>query len=113
MLGALANSVATLRAAPDPDTVVSNIEKALGGRHDVLLGGADVASVQTGKQAQSDLGFAEAIAFPLLAVLAFFIFRGIAALPPIAVGGWPSSARSWCCGWSTWRCRCRSSPSTW
>jgi uncharacterized membrane protein YdfJ with MMPL/SSD domain len=32
-------------------------------------------------------GFAEAIAFPLLAILAFLIFRGIAALLPIAVGG--------------------------
>ncbi len=79
--------VATLRAAPDPNTGVSNIETALHGRSDVLLGGADVAGVQLGKQAQSDLGFAEAIAFPLLAILAFFIFRGVAALLPIAVGG--------------------------
>ena len=79
--------VATLRAAPDPDKVVADIETALHGRQDVLLGGADVASVQTGKQAGADLGFAEAIAFPLLAILAFFIFRGIAALLPIAVGG--------------------------
>ncbi len=78
---------ATLRAAPDPDTVVRNIEKALHGRPGVLLGGADVAGEQTGKQATSDLGFAEAIAFPLLAILAFFVFRGIAALLPIAVGG--------------------------
>ncbi len=79
--------VATLRAAPDPGTVVGNIETALHGRHDVLLGGGDVAGVQTGKQASADLGFAEALAFPLLAILAFFIFRGIAALLPIAVGG--------------------------
>ncbi len=78
---------ATLRAAPDPDTVVRNIEAALHGRPSVLLGGADVAGEQTGKQATSDLGFAEAVAFPLLAILAFFIFRGIAALLPIAVGG--------------------------
>jgi uncharacterized membrane protein YdfJ with MMPL/SSD domain len=56
-------------------------------RPDVLLGGADVAGVQLGKQAQADLGFAEAIAFPLLAILALFIFRGVAALLPIAVGG--------------------------
>ena len=79
--------VATLRAGPDPDTVESDIQKALHGRPDVLLGGGDVAGVQIGKQAQSDLGFAEAIAFPLLAILAFFIFRGVAALLPIAVGG--------------------------
>jgi uncharacterized membrane protein YdfJ with MMPL/SSD domain len=80
-------AVATLRAAADPATVVSDIQTALRGRHDVRLGGADVADVQVGKQAQADLGFAEAIAFPLLALLAFFIFRGAAALLPIAVGG--------------------------
>jgi RND superfamily putative drug exporter len=79
--------VATLRAAPDPGTVVSGVEAALHGRPGVLLGGGDVAGEQTGKQAQSDLGFAEALAFPLLAILAFLIFRGIAALLPIAVGG--------------------------
>jgi uncharacterized membrane protein YdfJ with MMPL/SSD domain len=79
--------VVTLRAAPDPDKVVSHIQTALRGRQDVLLGGTDVAGVQTAKQAQSDLGFAEAIAFPLLAILALFIFRGIAAVLPIAVGG--------------------------
>jgi RND superfamily putative drug exporter len=67
--------------------VVSDVQKALRGRPDVLLGGGDVAGVQIGKQAQADLGFAEAIAFPLLAILAFLIFRGIAALLPIAVGG--------------------------
>lgn len=43
--------------------------------------------MQTNKQAEADLGFAEAIALPLLAILAFFIFRGIAALLPLAVGG--------------------------
>ena len=79
--------VAMLRAAPDPDTVVSGIQTALGGRHDVLLGGADVGSVQTARQARSDLGFAEAVAFPLLVILALLIFRGTAATAPIAVGG--------------------------
>ena len=79
--------VATLRTAPDPDTVVSDIQAALKGRSDVRLGGADVAGQQIGKQATADLGLAEAIAFPLLAILAFFIFRGLAAVLPIAVGG--------------------------
>ncbi len=79
--------VATLRVAPDPATVVSDIQTALKGRSGVELGGGDVAGQQTGKQATADLGFAEAIAFPLLAILAFFIFRGLAALLPIAVGG--------------------------
>jgi len=79
--------VATLRAAPDPNAVVSGIQTALRGRHDVMLGGADVAGQETGKQAQQDLGLAEAIAFPLLTILALIIFRGVAALLPIAVGG--------------------------
>jgi uncharacterized membrane protein YdfJ with MMPL/SSD domain len=78
--------VAILQAGPDPNTVVSGLEQALHGRTDVLLGGADVAGAQLGQQAQADLGFAEAIAFPLLAILAFLIFRGVAALLPIAVG---------------------------
>ncbi len=77
---------ATLRSGGDPDPIVTNIEAALKGRHDVTLGGGDVAGSQTGKQAIMDLGFAEALAFPLLAILAFFIFRGIAALLPLAVG---------------------------
>lgn len=80
--------VVTLHSAPDPNKVVKDVQAALSGRHDVLLGGTDVANVQTNKQAQKDLAFAEAIAFPLLAILAFFIFRGLlAALLPIAVGG--------------------------
>ncbi len=79
--------VVTLRAAPDPDTVVGNIQQAVQGRHDVQLGGTDVVGLESGKQAGKDLGLAEAIAFPLLAILALLIFRGIAALLPVAVGG--------------------------
>ena len=68
------------------DDTVKRIEHALRGRSDVTLGGGDVAGVQTGKQATADLGFAELLAFPLLAILAFFIFRGVAALLPLGVG---------------------------
>ena len=53
----------------------------------MTLGGADVAGKQVGQQALSDLGFAEALAFPLLAILAVLIFRGVAALLPVAAGG--------------------------
>ncbi len=77
---------ATLRAGTDPDPIVSRIEGALHDRSDVVLGGADVAGSQIGEQALKDLGFAELLAFPLLAILAFVIFRGIAALLPLAVG---------------------------
>jgi uncharacterized membrane protein YdfJ with MMPL/SSD domain len=52
----------------------------------VQLGGADVALRQTNLQATKDLGFAELLAFPLLALLAFLIYRGVAALLPLGVG---------------------------
>ena len=78
---------ATLRSAPDPSTVVKAIQSSLQGRKDVLLGGSDVAGEQVGAQATTDLGFAELLAFPLLALLALGIFRGLAALLPIAVAG--------------------------
>jgi RND superfamily putative drug exporter len=77
----------TLRSAYDPVSVVSNITAALQGRRDVLLGGGDVAGKEISAQATSDLGFAELLAFPLLALLSWLIFRGVAALLPVAVGG--------------------------
>ena len=77
----------TLRSAPDPNAVVSAITTALHGRRGVLLGGSDVAGKEISSQATKDLGFAELLAFPLLAILALLIFRGVAALLPVAVGG--------------------------
>jgi uncharacterized membrane protein YdfJ with MMPL/SSD domain len=52
-----------------------------------LVGGSDVAGEQTGGQASSDLGVAELLAFPVLALISLLVFRGIAALLPVAVGG--------------------------
>jgi RND superfamily putative drug exporter len=52
----------------------------------VELGGNAVAQAQVGEQATSDLATAELIAFPLLALLTFLFFRGVAALLPLAVG---------------------------
>jgi uncharacterized membrane protein YdfJ with MMPL/SSD domain len=78
---------ATLRAGPDTDTGVNQITTALQGRHDVLLGGGDVAGKEVGDQALQDLALAEALAFPLLAIIAILIFRGPAALLPLASGG--------------------------
>jgi RND superfamily putative drug exporter len=77
----------TLRSGIDSDSGVSQVQAALRSRRDVTLGGADVAGQQVGQQALSDLGLAEAIAFPLLAILAWLIFRGVAALLPVAAGG--------------------------
>jgi RND superfamily putative drug exporter len=77
----------TLGSADDPDAVVGAVSSALHGRRGVQLGGSDVAGKEIGAQATKDLGFAELLAFPLLAILAWLIFRGVAALLPIAVGG--------------------------
>ena len=77
----------TLRSGPNPDTTVKAVESALHGHTDVILGGADVAGYQIGQQALADLGFAELLAFPLLFILALLIFRGVAAILPLAVGG--------------------------
>jgi uncharacterized membrane protein YdfJ with MMPL/SSD domain len=78
---------ATFRSRPNPDDVAKAIKSALKGRRDIRLGGPDVAGEQVGAQAGRDLGFAELLAFPLLALIALVIFRGVAALLPIAVGG--------------------------
>lgn len=78
---------AALRNGPNPNNVVKAIESALHGQKDVILGGADVTGYQIGQQALADLGFAELLAFPLLFILALFIFRGVAAVLPLVVGG--------------------------
>jgi uncharacterized membrane protein YdfJ with MMPL/SSD domain len=77
----------SLHSAPDPNAVVGAISTAIKGEHGVLLGGTDVAGKEVDTQASKDLGFAELLAFPLLALLAWVIFRGVAALLPVAVGG--------------------------
>ena len=77
----------TLRASSEPGVAVEALEGDFRGVSGVKLGGGDVAGRQVGQQASQDLGLAEALAFPLLALLAFFIFRGVAALLPITVGG--------------------------
>jgi uncharacterized membrane protein YdfJ with MMPL/SSD domain len=75
----------SLRARADPDSTVTAIAARI--PHQVLLGGSDVAGQQVGALASKDLGFAELIAFPLLTLLALLIFRGVAAVLPVAVGG--------------------------
>ncbi|HEY2656202.1 MAG TPA: MMPL family transporter [Solirubrobacteraceae bacterium] len=77
---------ATLRSAPYPNDVVKAIQARLAGHDGVLLGGNDVAQAQVNSQATHDLGFAELLAFPLLLILSVLIFRGVAAVLPLAVG---------------------------
>jgi len=57
---------------------------AIGG---VAMGGTALATVQVNSQVQHDLKFAEEIAFPLLFLLAFWVFRSlVAALLPLFCG---------------------------
>jgi uncharacterized membrane protein YdfJ with MMPL/SSD domain len=78
---------ASLRAGAVPETAVEKIVDRLEGQPGVLLGGSDVARAQITEQATADLTRAELLAFPILALLSLLIFRGVAALLPLVIGG--------------------------
>ena len=78
---------ATLRAHVDREAAVERLEDAFADRGDARLGGPDVAFVQVGQQASEDLAGSELLALPVLALLTFLFFRGIAAALPLAIGG--------------------------
>jgi uncharacterized membrane protein YdfJ with MMPL/SSD domain len=62
---------------------VSDLARSLPG----IVGGVSLANDQVGKQSERDLLRAELIAFPLLLLLALWVFRGlVAALLPVAAG---------------------------
>ena len=66
---------------------VEHVRPQLAGS-DVRLGGNDVAFHEITKRTSSDLARAEALAFPLLLLLSFWVFRGlVAATLPLLVGG--------------------------
>jgi uncharacterized membrane protein YdfJ with MMPL/SSD domain len=70
------------------DRAAKRIEKRFKGEQSVLLGGGVIGYEQVGRTVEEDLVRAEMIAFPLLLVLAFWVFRGlVAALLPPLVGG--------------------------
>jgi uncharacterized membrane protein YdfJ with MMPL/SSD domain len=78
---------ATLKAEADDFDVADRIESELEAVRGVALGGPAVVNAQTREQVRSDLGRGELLAFPILAVLAFFFFRGgRAAALPLIVG---------------------------
>src|SRR3954447_18101711 len=53
----------------------------------VTLGGKEIAGNQVGDQVSEDIARAEILAFPILLLLSFFVFRSlVAALLPLAVG---------------------------
>jgi uncharacterized membrane protein YdfJ with MMPL/SSD domain len=85
--GASALLAATLHAGVDEHTAAEHVKALFASDGAVKLGGATIAGREVGAQATKDLGLAEALAFPLIAILALLFFRGVAALLPLAVGG--------------------------
>jgi RND superfamily putative drug exporter len=77
---------ALLRADATQGSAVKRLTSDFKNDHAVLLGGDAVAAQQASQQATRDLALGELITFPLLVLLALLIFRGIAALLPLAVG---------------------------
>ena len=70
------------------DRTAKRIEKLFEDDDHVQLGGGVIGFEQVGRIVEEDLLRAELIAFPLLLVLAFWVFRGfVAALLPPFVGG--------------------------
>jgi RND superfamily putative drug exporter len=63
------------------------VNRRLAGIGGVAMGGAALATVQVTHQIQDDLTFAEELAFPVLFLLALWVFRSlVAALLPIVCG---------------------------
>lgn len=84
----LAAITASLRSNANSDDVARAVRTAFSGQHSVRVGGSSLAGLEYGERVASDLGRAELFAFPLLLILAIWIFRGlIAALVPMLVGG--------------------------
>ncbi|HEY2052926.1 MAG TPA: MMPL family transporter [Solirubrobacterales bacterium] len=77
---------ATISSAASESGVAESLQEHVD-EPGVELGGNAIAQAQVGEQATTDLATAELIAFPLLALLTFLFFRGVAALLPLAVGG--------------------------
>jgi uncharacterized membrane protein YdfJ with MMPL/SSD domain len=77
---------ATVLTSASESDVAESVIDHFDGEAGVEVGGNAVAQAQVGEQATTDLATAELIAFPLLALLTFLFFRGIAALLPLAVG---------------------------
>jgi RND superfamily putative drug exporter len=76
----------SLRASADEHNAAEHLKSLFANNRSVQLGGNTIAGREVGAQASKDLGLAELLAFPLIALLALLIFRGWAALLPVAVG---------------------------
>jgi RND superfamily putative drug exporter len=76
----------TLAADADDDAVAESVLDTFDGQSDVTVGGSALVGVQLGATVSEDLGRAEMMAFPILALLSLLFFRGRAALMPLVVG---------------------------
>jgi RND superfamily putative drug exporter len=76
----------TIRASASDSDVAAAAVSAFSGDRAVSVGGSAVAAKQVGSTITKDLGFAEALAAPLLILLSILLFRGRAALMPVVVG---------------------------
>ena len=84
--GTQALVLATLDADADEEAVAESVLETYDGQDDVAVGGSAVIGLQLGDTVSEDLGRAELMAFPLLALLSVLFFRGRAALMPLVVG---------------------------
>jgi uncharacterized membrane protein YdfJ with MMPL/SSD domain len=68
-------------------SVAERLDKRFSDQPDVKLGGPIVSNWEAGKVIRDDLTRAELFAFPLILIVAFFVFRGVvAALLPLFCG---------------------------
>jgi uncharacterized membrane protein YdfJ with MMPL/SSD domain len=78
--------VATFRS--DAQGALDRVQDRLDRIPGVTVGGREVAGDEVGEQVSEDIARAELLAFPILFLLSFFVFRSlVAALLPLAVGG--------------------------
>ncbi|HYH88930.1 MAG TPA: efflux RND transporter permease subunit, partial [Solirubrobacteraceae bacterium] len=78
--------IATFRV--DDSGALERVQDRLERIPGVTVGGGELAGEQVGEQVSEDIARAELLAFPILFLLSFVVFRSlVAALLPLAVGG--------------------------
>lgn len=79
--------IASFKADADAGAAAERLREEFADNGSVTLGGGAVVGPQVGETVGRDLARAELLAFPILLLLSFWIFRGfVAALLPLAVG---------------------------
>jgi uncharacterized membrane protein YdfJ with MMPL/SSD domain len=79
--------LAAFASRDDSVHAVARVRDQLGGRG-VRFGGNDIAFNEINERVKTDLSSAETLAFPILLILSFLVFRGlVAASLPLLVGG--------------------------